>query len=122
MTVVQCLCIAIGGCLGAVFRFGISVLWNRRFPRRMPYGTLTVNLIGSLLLGLVIGMSASNLILLFFGVGFLGSFTTFSTVTLEMLKYYFNKQTYNLVLYGGVSCFGGLILAFSGILIGQALI
>ncbi len=75
--------VAIGGFFGAITRFWISERLNSRF---FPYGTLAVNVLGSFLLGLLFGSSASADERLLFGTGFLGAFTTFSTWLFEVKK------------------------------------
>jgi CrcB protein len=85
------LAIAGGGALGAVSRFWLSTLVYQWLGRDFPYGTLAVNVIGSLLMGFLsywliervpLSVEWRALIL----IGFLGSFTTFSTFSLETLK------------------------------------
>ncbi len=79
--------IAIGGALGALLRYWVSGLTYRFFSGGFPWGTLCVNLIGSLLIGFVWGVietvAVSQNIRLFVFIGLLGSFTTFSTFSLE---------------------------------------
>ncbi len=86
----QILAIAGGGAVGAVARFLVSTGVYRLFGRDFPWGTLAVNVFGSFGMGLLfvlllerslIGPEARAAIL----VGFLGSFTTFSTFSLETL-------------------------------------
>ena len=86
----QILAIAGGGALGAVARFGVSTGVYRWLGRDFPWGTLAVNGLGSFAMGLLfvlflerslIAPEARAAIL----VGFLGSFTTFSTFSLETL-------------------------------------
>ena len=84
------LAIAIGGAMGSVLRFWVPHGVHGLMGRDYPYGTLTVNVIGSLLMGLLymllterleLGPAWRSLIL----VGLLGAFTTFSTFSLETL-------------------------------------
>lgn len=84
------LLIAAGGALGAVARYGVGVWAFRLFPAtQWPWGTLAVNLVGGLLMGLLTGWLAfrgglhSESIRLFAAVGLLGGFTTFSAFSLE---------------------------------------
>jgi CrcB protein len=88
--VLQLLTIAGGGALGAVLRFGMSSYVYRLLGRDFPYGTLAVNVVGSLFMGvlfvlfvergLVSAEWRSAII-----IGFLGAFTTFSTFSIETL-------------------------------------
>ncbi len=85
--------VALGGALGAVARYGVSG-WVARATRTspFPYGTLTVNLLGSLALGLLMGLATGGVLNLAprlrvaLAIGFLGAFTTFSTFSYETLE------------------------------------
>lgn len=84
------LLIALGAALGANARYMIGLSAASRFGASYPYGTFIVNVSGSLLLGFVITLTTERLTLspatrLFLAVGFLGSFTTFSSYTVESL-------------------------------------
>lgn len=86
----QVLAIAGGGALGAVMRFMVSSGVYRVFGKDFPYGTLTVNVVGSFFMGLCfILMIERNLLSMEWRsvimVGFLGAFTTFSTFSMETL-------------------------------------
>lgn len=84
MTVVQLLLVAAGGFLGAVSRYGASAWINRKFPAMLPRATLGVNLSGSFLLGLLAGANGGESLGLFLGTGFMGAYTTFSTLNVEL--------------------------------------
>ena len=86
----QLLAIAGGGALGAILRFGVSNSIHRLLGRDFPYGTLVVNTVGSLFMGLCFALLVERMAvsaewrsaLL---VGLLGAFTTFSTFSFETL-------------------------------------
>ncbi len=87
----QLLVIAAGGALGAMGRFLMSKAVHNVLGTGFPYGTLTVNVLGSLCMGLVYVMLVERLSLApewraFVAVGLLGAFTTFSTFSLETVQ------------------------------------
>lgn len=86
----QLLAIAGGGALGAVLRYGVSNSVYRLLGRDFPYGTLAVNILGSLLMGFLFVLFVERMMVsaewrLGLLVGLLGAFTTFSTFSLETL-------------------------------------
>jgi fluoride exporter len=96
------LAIGVGGFLGALGRYWVSGL-AQRLGGRFPYGTLSVNLIGSFILGIFATLFLEKVIVnqemrLFLLVGLLGAFTTYSTFSLETLN----------LMRGGEWMFAGL--------------
>jgi len=88
--VIELLLIAAGGALGALSRYGLASWIDGRFAGRYPAGTLSVNVLGCLILGALMAVaedsaSISPRLRLFVGVGLLGAFTTFSTFSVETL-------------------------------------
>ncbi|MDQ6991622.1 MAG: fluoride efflux transporter CrcB [Mariprofundaceae bacterium] len=87
----QMLAIAAGGALGAVMRWYVAGMIQRLSGSAFPWGTLTVNVLGSFMLGfLFVWMServtVSELTRLALTVGFMGAFTTFSTFSVETVR------------------------------------
>jgi fluoride exporter len=92
----------IGG-IGSIGRFVIDALVSGRYGRDFPLGTLTINLTGTFLLGVLVGVGAQGNLYLLAGTATMGSFTTFSTWMLE---------TYRLI---------SLVLGFGAALLGRAI-
>lgn len=84
------LLVMVGGSLGALSRYGVSLLAVKLFGVKFPWGTLIVNLSGCFLIGLSFALAERGISImnpsmrLFFMTGFLGALTTFSTFGLEM--------------------------------------
>lgn len=82
------LAVAIGGSVGAVSRYGLST-WVQSLGAGFPWGTLSVNVTGSFAMGLLAGLLQRGMlppdVQALLAVGVLGSFTTFSTFSLETL-------------------------------------
>ncbi len=71
------------GGIGALARFMLDGAVARRARRDFPYGTLVVNVLGSLLLGVFVGAALNTDSYRFLGIGLIGAFTTFSTWAFE---------------------------------------
>lgn len=111
--------IFLGGGLGSALRFGVANLLNQDFP----YGTLTANLTGSLLIGLFLGLFERHLLndtlLLLFAVGFCGGFTTFSSFAAENLKMLQLGNYLNFFLYSFGSVAIGIFMVWIGFLLAK---
>lgn len=110
------------GAAGAVSRYavdsGISTLTGGQFP----WGTLTVNVVGAFLLGVLIALTSERLLLdhnwrIALGIGFLGSFTTFSTYAYESVRLAEDSawlltiaNVFGMVAIGLLAALGGLAL------------
>lgn len=115
----QLILIGAGGFIGSVARFLVSRLNTRVDWLSVPIGTLTVNVLGSLLIGFLIGISEKSPLLsvewrMFLMVGLCGGFTTFSSFTGENLVLLKNGQVLPILLYTGLSIFLGFIAVYLG--------
>lgn len=119
MAITNLLLVGIGGFFGAIARYSISKYLNSKSTFPVPMGTLTVNLLGSFLLGALIGAKADVMLLLLLGTGFLGAFTTFSTLKLEMTEMYVHKNKKKFLLYTVLTYGLGILFAYFGYLIGS---
>ena len=118
MSLLNLFLVGVGGFFGAIARYSISKQFNHKSTFRIPLGTIAVNTIGAFLLGFITGVKASPVMLILFGTGFLGAFTTFSTLKLEMTQMYKHKH-YKTFLFYTVLTYGlGIILAYIGFLLG----
>lgn len=109
----------LGGAAGAALRYAMGLVCSHFRVLSMPVGTLTVNLIGCLLLGIlmVIGdryTAVPHPVLLMLTVGLCGAFTTFSTFSAETIRAMENGQWWQAVAYVFVSVAGGLFLFWIG--------
>jgi CrcB protein len=81
------LALALAGGVGAMSRFALDGVIRARTAGAAPWGTITINLSGSLVLGILTGLAAASLLpqgwLAIAGTGFLGGYTTFSTASVE---------------------------------------
>lgn len=117
--------VALGGGAGSVLRYQAGRLlayWlGPQTVTAFPWATLTVNVLGSLAMGLLAGFlmrdgggnETSRLLL---GVGFLGGFTTFSAFSLEMAMLIERGQPALALSYAGVSLFAGLAALYIGMI------
>ena len=115
----QLLLVGLGGFIGSVARYLVSKLNLYWTVFTLPFGTLTVNVLGSLIIGFIVGISAKSEIIspgfrLFLMVGICGGFTTFSSFTLENLTLMQNGQFGSVLLYTGLSIFFGFLAVYLG--------
>ncbi|WP_342431469.1 CrcB family protein [Neobacillus sp. FSL H8-0543] len=115
--------VGLAGALGAILRYiiGLVLFTNSAFP----YATLLVNLIGSFVLAwfatnVFIKMSLSPLIKTTIGTGFVGSFTTFSTLSVETITMFEKGELLLAITYVSVSVLGGFYLSRLGFKVNTA--
>ena len=118
----QATLVALGGAIGAVLRFGIgNIIESSEFP----LSTILVNVSGSFILGMLAVMAINNgyseELMLFFGTGLLGAFTTMSTFSLETLTLVKNNNYTLALVYACISFILCILFAFVGWELGDRL-
>jgi|SRR5690554_2622526 len=118
------LLVGLGGGVGSMFRYSISVLFNKFSTTLFPWPTFIVNVLGSFLMGLLISYFGRSLIVspnlkLLLVAGFCGGFTTFSTFSIEGLNLLNSGNTTIAITYILGSVFFGLIAVWLGVTIGK---
>ncbi|MEP7240690.1 MAG: fluoride efflux transporter CrcB [Devosia sp.] len=117
------LLVAAGGALGSMARYGTGVLVGRLWPGSFPLGTMLINIAGSLLMGLFIGLLVRTTPSwqadgrLFVAVGILGGFTTFSSFSLDAIAMLERGEWGPALLYVLVSVVVGIAALYGGLVL-----
>lgn len=113
--------VALGGAIGSVARYLLGGAVSRWMGSDFPYGTLTANVMGSLLMGILIGWLAkqgnSEAMRLLLAVGVLGGFTTFSAFSLDIVSLYERGAVSAALIY----ILASILLSVLGLFAGLAL-
>lgn len=121
LSILNLTAIAGGGALGAVARYSVTTgaaqIWGMNFP----YGTLIVNILGSFVIGALVGLfahafSPSDALKLFLVTGFLGAFTTFSAFSLDINALIARGE----IASAGIYAAGSVIFSIVAVFIGMA--
>ena len=115
--------VATGGAAGAILRF-ILTNFSKTLFNSSIYGTLTVNILGCFLIGYLITSDFSknindNFVKFFLIIGLLGSFTTFSAFSYEVVNLITNKKIFISFIYISISIFISILFAYLGMLINK---
>jgi len=120
--------IGLAGAIGSMSRYGIGTLANRLLGSRtlLPVGTITVNLLGSFVMGVLVAAFANRgdmdaRLRLALTVGFLGGFTTYSSFAVETVGFLQARNTPTAALYVCVTLLGAGVSCYFGLLIGKRL-
>lgn len=113
------LLVGLGGFIGSVARFLVSKLNLSWHFFSIPMGTLTVNVLGSFIIGILVGISVKSDLIstdlrLFLMVGFCGGFTTFSSFSSENLMLMQNGQVVTVLIYTSLSILLGFLAVYLG--------
>ena len=117
------LLVAVGGALGSMARYGFGVAVGRFWDSTFPLGTMLINIIGSLAMGLFIGYLVRTTpawqgdARLFVAVGIFGGFTTFSSFSLDTISMIERGEIGPALLYVLVSVIVGIGALYGGLLL-----
>jgi CrcB protein len=123
--VLPILLVGVGGFLGSIFRYVLSGWVHRILDNPwFPYGTLAVNVTGSLVIGFLAGLADSRSLFssearLFVFIGLLGGFTTFSSLTIETFSLARSAQLLAAVMNLALQIFLGLLAVWLGNLLAR---
>ncbi|WP_321502963.1 fluoride efflux transporter CrcB [Breoghania sp.] len=120
------LIVALGGGIGAAGRHLVSLLMMRHFGTGFPYGTLTVNVLGSFLMGLLIATlsrmdGSSQGLRLLIATGMLGGFTTFSSFSLDFATLWERGQMELAAGYAAITVIISIVALFAALWLVRAL-
>jgi CrcB protein len=115
------LLVAAGAAVGAPLRYLTDRYAQARYGTGFPWGTLAVNVLGSLVLGFVLGMPLSPALTAVLGTGFCGALTTYSTFSWEALTFARRRERARAFAYVMVSVLAGLGAASLGLITAAAL-
>lgn len=113
------LLIGLGGFIGSTARHLCNLYFARFSNLSFPAGTFVVNITGCLLIGIIFGLSERNAWLspewrMFLATGICGGFTTFSTFSIENMRYLQDGNYLGFAAYAGGSVLLGLVATFAG--------
>jgi CrcB protein len=119
--------VAAGGALGSAARYLVNVAAGRLLGPEFPWGTLTVNIAGSFVMGLMIALMAMKMqvsqeVRAFITTGILGGFTTFSAFSLDFAVLVERREAGLAALYVIASVALSLAAIFAGLKLGRALL
>ncbi|TMQ94410.1 fluoride efflux transporter CrcB [Actinomadura soli] len=115
------LLIALGAALGAPLRYLTDRAVQARHNSAFPWGTLTVNVTGSFVLGLLAALPAGSGAMAFAGTGFCGALSTYSTFGYETVRLVEDGARFYAVLNAAASVAAGLGAAYCGMAVAQAI-
>jgi fluoride exporter len=110
-----------GGAVGSLIRWGISLSFIRLGMTGFPFATLLVNLLGAFIIAFLYSKISvkRQKVLLFFATGLIGSFTTFSTFSVELLELVTGMKIMMAIIYFIISLLGGFLFIRLGIMAGK---
>ena len=116
------LLVGAGGFIGSVGRYLVQLLFCKNTLSVFPYNTIIVNILGSLLIGIIYALSEKQNIMtpewrIFLATGICGGFTTFSAFSYENISLLRDGQLMQALVYSSLSIIFGLLATYIGIIL-----
>jgi len=118
---IEVVLVAAGAAVGAPLRYLTDRAVQARQDSVFPWGTLLVNVAGSLLLGFLVGLPANDTVMLAAGTGFCGALTTYSTFSFETLRLFQARAWFYAAANIIASVLAGLGAAYCGLVLAEAI-
>lgn len=124
MNIYSILVVGAGGFLGSIIRYVTVLFVDKKLNSFFPYGTLAVNILGSFILGMVVGVALKQTGLsgnwkLFLTTGFCGGFTTFSAFSFENINLIQQRMVATSISYTLCSIVFGFLAVAGGVVVGK---
>jgi fluoride exporter len=118
--------VALGGAIGSVLRYGVNLAAPRLLGNDFPWASLTVNVVGSFLMGLLVAFLTEKFadqpdLRLFLTTGILGGFTTFSAFSLDVIGLMQRGENSVALVYVLASVALSILAVFGGVMVSRAL-
>lgn len=109
--------VGIGGLMGSMARYALHLLISSKSPSVFPWGTFTVNIVGCLVIGILVGLESRHILIndplkWLLITGLCGGFTTFSTFSVEALGLLHQQQYLSFFAYTAGSVLLGILATF----------
>lgn len=119
MTALLFVAVSVAGGVGAACRFMLDGVIRAAVSTRLPVATMAINISGSFVLGLLVGLAVPTPALLVVGTGFLGGYTTFSTASFETVRLLQEREWTRALITGFGVLVAATAAASSGLYLGS---
>lgn len=113
--------IGLGAASGSILRYLLTMIIKKHLQTDFPWATFIINLSGTFILGMLLGLKVTQPMYAIFGSGLIGGYTTFSTFNTEILLLKNSSKFKVAIYYSFLSYLLGMFAGYSGFIIGKML-